>query len=310
MSTRPGEDDRVRREFRADLLHYFRDMLVSYWPDQISMETILADANLDAGKYIVDTPRPEDRWYHALKKIDSHNKLLNFVATVQQTLDVPNDELNRLYALEEGRLKEAELKLQAEQENDAIEQLYTAQHAHSVPPAGTQELADPTTIGSAPSSVGRIFVCYRREDTRYPAGWLFEKLAEHFGDAQVFKDIDSILLGDDFVEEITSAVGSCAVLLALIGDRWLTVIDDSGRRRLDDPGDLVRMEIEAALQRNVRVVPILVGDARMPSAAELPSSLARLTYRQALELSDSRFNYDISRLLRALDRILGGRESR
>jgi len=100
---------------------------------------------------------------------------------------------------------------------------------------------------------GRIFMTYRREDTAYPAAWLFDRLAGHFGRDQVFKDIDSIELGDDFVEVITAAVGSCDALLALIGDRWLSSTDRDGQRRLDDPGDFVRLEIEAALARDVRV---------------------------------------------------------
>ena len=155
-------------------------------------------------------------------------------------------------------------------------------------------------VESAAGSTGRIFISYRREETAYPAGWLFDRLAEHFGAGQIFKDVDSIELGDDFVEMITRAVGSCDVLLALIGDRWLTVIDKQGRRRLDDPNDFVRLEIEAALKRNVRIIPILVEGATMPYADELPPALAGLARRQALELSPSRFEYDTSRLLRVL----------
>ncbi|MDQ4028515.1 MAG: toll/interleukin-1 receptor domain-containing protein, partial [Actinomycetota bacterium] len=151
---------------------------------------------------------------------------------------------------------------------------------------------------------GRVFISYRREETAYPAGWLFDRLTDHFGKGQIFKDVDSIELGDDFVEVIHGAVGSCDVLLALIGDRWLTITDDDGKRRLDDPNDFVRLEIEAALERNVRVIPILVDGARMPRADDVPSSLARLVRRQALELSPARFDFDTSRLVRVLDKTL------
>lgn len=161
---------------------------------------------------------------------------------------------------------------------------------------------------SAPASPsvasGRIFVSYRREDTAYPSGWLFDKLAQHFGPDQIFKDIDSIQLGDDFVAVITAAVGGCEVLLALIGRQWLTISGEDGRRRLDNPSDFVRLEIETAITRNIRIIPILVEGARMPHAGELPSSLAELARRQALELSPSRFTSDTSRLLRVLDQIL------
>jgi hypothetical protein len=157
---------------------------------------------------------------------------------------------------------------------------------------------------SAAGSRGRIFISYRRDETAYPAGWLFDRLAQHFGSAQVFKDVDSIELGDDFVEVISRAVGSCDVLLALIGDQWLTITDLHGRRRLDDPDDFVRLEIEAALARKVRIIPILVDGADMPRADELPAGLSGLVRRQALELSPSRFEYDTSRLLKVLDTTL------
>jgi hypothetical protein len=121
-------------------------------------------------------------------------------------------------------------------------------------------------VESAEGSTGRIFISYRREETAYPAGWLFDRLEEQCGAGQIFKDVDSIELGDDFVEMITRAVGSCDVLLALIGDQWLTITDEDGRRRVDDPNDFVRVEIEAALTRKVRVIPILVDGARMPRA--------------------------------------------
>jgi hypothetical protein len=158
--------------------------------------------------------------------------------------------------------------------------------------------------GSIPAASGRIFMSYRREETAYPAGWLYDRLADRFGSDQVFKDVDSIELGDDFMEVITRAVGACDVLLALIGREWLTITDARGRRRLSNPHDFVRLEIEAALTRKVRVIPILVDGASMPDAAELPKSLARLVRRQALELSPSRFASDTGRLLNVLERTL------
>src|SRR5829696_2996673 len=159
--------------------------------------------------------------------------------------------------------------------------------------------------GSIPAPPGRIFISYRREDTAYPAGWLYDRLADRYGGGQVFKDVDSIELGDNFVEVITSAVGSCDVLLALIGPQWLTITDGQGRRRLDSSDDFVRLEIQAALTRKVLVIPILVDEARMPRAEQLPDSLAGLVHRQALELSPARFAVDTGRLLRVLDKTLG-----
>jgi hypothetical protein len=156
---------------------------------------------------------------------------------------------------------------------------------------------------------GRVFISYRREDAGYPAGWLFDQLAARLGADRVFKDVDSIEPGDDFAEMITAAVASCTVLLAVIGDRWLTAAGQDGRR-LDDPGDFVRLEIEAALARGVRVVPVLVGGVPMPRPEQLPASLAALARRQAVELSHARFSSDLAGLLKVLDKILGPASSR
>ena len=163
-------------------------------------------------------------------------------------------------------------------------------------------MASTPAAGNLP---GRIFISYRREDTAYPAGWLYDRLAGHFARSQVFKDPDpSIELGDDFVEVLTTAVASCDVLVVLIGDRWLTVTGQDGRRCLDNPDNFVRVAIEAALAHDVRVIPILVEGARMPDAEELPASLSKLARRQALELSPSPFDVDTGRLLRVLERTI------
>lgn len=150
---------------------------------------------------------------------------------------------------------------------------------------------------------GRIFISYRREDAAYPAGWLYDRLSDEFGGAQLFKDVDNLKPGDDFVEKITSAVSSCDVLLALIGPEWATIADHRGRR-LDDPGDFVRLEIEVALKRRVRVIPLLVGGAHMPSVEELPPGMTPLARRQALELTPGHFNRDAEELVEVLDDVL------
>ena len=125
---------------------------------------------------------------------------------------------------------------------------------------------------------------YRRDETEWQAGWIAEMLIGRYGEGVVFKDFDSIKPGDDLVEVIDEAVGSCEVLLALIGDRLLSMTGPDERRRLDDPADVVRLEIEAALARNICVIPVLIEGARMPRADELPDSLAKLARRQAIEL--------------------------
>jgi alkylated DNA nucleotide flippase Atl1 len=155
-----------------------------------------------------------------------------------------------------------------------------------------------------PLTSGRIFLSYRREDTRHLVGRVGDRLMDHFGDERVFVDVDTIEPGLDFAEAIAAAVGSCQVLLALIGDRWLDSTDRKGRRKLDDANDLVRLEIQAALERNIRVIPVLVDGVAMPTAEDLPPSLAGLARRQAFELSYSRFRDDAKRLVALLDRLV------
>jgi hypothetical protein len=164
--------------------------------------------------------------------------------------------------------------------------------------------------GSTPATLGRIFLSYRREETDFPAGWLHDRLAAHFGRDQVFRDVDDIPLGANFPEVIAKAVASCDVLLALIGSQWVTITDEEGKRRLDDPNDFVRLEIEAALQRGVLVIPILVRGAKMPPVQQLPASLAELVHRNALELSHTSFDFDTGRLLKVLDQTLAQEQAR
>src|SRR5207247_608008 len=101
----------------------------------------------------------------------------------------------------------------------------------------------------------KIFINYRREDAAGHAGRLYDALASRFGDENIFMDVDKLEPGVDFKEAISNAVGSCDVFVALIGKSWLSLQDQRGRRRLDQPGDYVRLEIDAALGRDVRVIP-------------------------------------------------------
>jgi len=153
---------------------------------------------------------------------------------------------------------------------------------------------------------GRIFISYRRHETAFAAGWLHDRLSHRFGSGQVFKDVNSIEPGDDFADVITTAVSSCEVLLAVIGDRWLTITDTAGKRRIDGMNDFVRLEIETALELGARVIPILIDGAKMPRADDLPASIAGLARRQALELSPNRLDFDLRRLLEALNNTLQG----
>jgi hypothetical protein len=157
---------------------------------------------------------------------------------------------------------------------------------------------------SRSAAPGRIFISYRHKEDGMAAGWLVERLAGHFGKDQIFKDVDNIELGDDFVKVIADAVGRCDVLLALIGRKWLTIRGDDGRRRIDNPQDFVRLEIEAALQRDIRLIPVLIEGTPMPPVDQVPPSLAALVSRQALQFSAAHAEPELDRLIKALDKTL------
>jgi TPR repeat protein len=146
-----------------------------------------------------------------------------------------------------------------------------------------------------------VFISYRREDSIAYAGRLYDRLQAHFGDEQVFMDIDTLQPGEDFVEAIQKTVASCDALVVVIGKHWLTAQDEKGQRRLDNPDDFVHIEIAAALERGIRVIPALVGGAQMPQSSNLPDALKKLTRRNAIPLPDIGFQQSVTSLIQALE---------
>jgi hypothetical protein len=154
------------------------------------------------------------------------------------------------------------------------------------------------------STFPTVFISYRREDTQGAADRLYDHLTEQLGDERVFMDIDSIPLGVDFEDVLREKLSSCQVVLPLIGQLWADVRDESGKRRIDDEHDYLRMEVESALARSdVQVIPVLVYGALMPRADQLPPALVPLCKRQALELHRTYFQASVDRLVYQLGRI-------
>lgn len=151
---------------------------------------------------------------------------------------------------------------------------------------------------------GGIFISYRRDDAKHAAGRLVDRLGRTFVRDQLFFDIDNIEPGLDFKKVLSEKVEGCDVLLAVIGPDWISSKDELGARRLDSLYDFVRVEIEAALARGVRVIPVLVDGARMPKESELPETMRPLTYRNAVRLTHERFAADAGDLSDALSRIV------
>jgi hypothetical protein len=153
--------------------------------------------------------------------------------------------------------------------------------------------------------MARIFVSYRRHDGRFVAFPLKERIEQRFGEGSVFVDVDNIPVGVDFRKHVESEIGRCHAMLVLIGDEWLATEAHTGKNRLFDPQDPVRAEIEAALARKILIVPVLIGDARMPAAANVPESIQALTFLNAAEVRGGRdLKADMARLVDVLGTLL------
>jgi len=151
---------------------------------------------------------------------------------------------------------------------------------------------------------GTIFINYRKDDTRWNALALYNELQKYFNKDQIFKDFNTILPGDDFVVSIENALRKCDVLLVVIGPSWLSMKDESGKRRLDDPDDFVRLEVSTALSRNIQVIPVLIDNTPMPKAGDLPENMKSLYRRQFVEIDNTRFEDDVRNLAEAIKKVL------
>ena len=151
-----------------------------------------------------------------------------------------------------------------------------------------------------------LFISYRRNDQPGFAGRLADALEEAFGRDNVFRDVEDIHPGDDFVLTIQKQLGRVNVMLVMIGPAWLTASKD-GARRLDDSDDFVRREVQVALESGIAVLPVLVDGALMPTLADLPDAIAALARRQAFVLSDAGWTTAIARLVACGSALLNAR---
>jgi hypothetical protein len=154
---------------------------------------------------------------------------------------------------------------------------------------------------------GSIFICYRREDSADMAGRMYDRLVDHFGQQCVFMDVEAIRLGYDFRSEIDQTIKACSIVIVMIGDKWLAQVD--GKRRIDDENDRVRIEIEAALRREIPIIPVLTRGAAHPTKAMLPASLQDLAYRHGTSIRHEHFRGDVDSLINQMDKLLVCHES-
>lgn len=149
-----------------------------------------------------------------------------------------------------------------------------------------------------------VFISYRRADSTAYSGRLYDRLISRFGKEGVFVDADNIKPGDDFIKILESTLVACKALVVVIGPTWVSARDDQNNQRLFAHNDYVRQEIEVALRRNISIYPVLVSNAPMPQAAELPDSIKDLARRQAIVISDHYFEDGVSRLMGSLNQVV------
>lgn len=153
----------------------------------------------------------------------------------------------------------------------------------------------------------RIFVSYRRDDSAVHARALYDQLVDSFGEERVFFDVEAIDYGDEFARIIDERIAACDVVVAVIGPRWLTLVDSDGRARITAEGDYVRREVATALRTRKQLIPVLVGGAGVPTADALPADLGALLARNFLALDDRQIGEGIDKLI---DAIRGQRATR
>lgn len=159
------------------------------------------------------------------------------------------------------------------------------------------------------SNLKSIFISYRRADSISDSGRIHDYLEHHFGRKNVFMDVDSIPLGVNFREFLEQQMRSCRILIAIIGPNWLTAVDDEGKRKLDDPNDWVRLEIETALRREISIIPLLVSGAKMPSSANLPEGLKSLSDWQSICIRPNPdFRRDTEKLINGIENLFNRSE--
>ena len=153
---------------------------------------------------------------------------------------------------------------------------------------------------------GKVFISYRHDDAAGFSHAIYDRLVEHLPKDHVFMDVAGIAPGADFAQRLETTVDQCQVLLALIGKRWAGD-EQSGKARIHDPKDWVRVEVGAAIRRGVRVIPVLLDGATMPAAESLPEDVRALSRMHAVDVRASRLNADVWDLTGSTITALGGK---
>jgi hypothetical protein len=250
--------------------------------------------------YVVDTEIGIIRERQA-KGEDVHFYPLVLTPTPESGLDVVRDRNLRprdgkplsSYSVNdrEQRMKDAADEIAKIAREIAARGIGSASQADKQPPLELPMLGAPVSV----------FISYRQEDSAFIAGRICDRMASRLGPEQVFFDVlDIIQPGEDFANFRSEKVSKCNPLVAIMGKRWLTTVDERNRRRFDEPNDIVCMEIETALKRGIWVIPVLVNGAVMPQPENLPEALKPLAHRQGLEISHASFDSDFERLIGAL----------
>jgi transcriptional regulator with XRE-family HTH domain len=284
------------------LLRYYREEFKGLQIDDAARQTGFAPATFLPWEVGLEVP--------------THDNVMRLASAYELMIDQTELLVQTLYAHEDEAGKKEQVNSEQEVERDAA-QIGTHQARRLSSPSGGPARISATGVDTSwipaiepdtrptisAEGAAAIFISYRRDDHAGFAGRIFDRLTINFGEGQVLCDAH-IEPGNDFVDELKCQLDGCKVIIAVIGTRWLNIRDDAGKRRLDDPADYVRMEIERGLNRDIPVVPVLVDGARMPSLTDLPASLEPFARRNGYSMSNIRFHSEITALILWLERLL------
>ena len=264
-------------------------------PYQLTLVAAAAMTAVSYGEYVTIAVRPVDAtasdiWVHSQSAVAT--ALFDYGKNQQNVMAV-----QQAYLMIAAQAMTAAPPPPAVGYPDPFEQLL-----QGVADTGEDQPAAPEAPAPAPAkSRHHLFISYRRSDSNEVVGRIYDRLVRDLGEDSVFKDVDNIPLGVDFVDYLDEQIKHSTGLLAIIGPTWLTVTDDQKRRRIDDPNDFVRIEVASALRQGIPVVPVLVRGAAMPSALDLPDDLQKLARRNGISVrADPDFHNDMTALIRKL----------
>lgn len=270
----------------------------------------LDGTSADGRRWVLDASDPLRRQIETLLKLDTRPfVVLVDGATMPRREELP-EELQRLASASQLNVRnDPDFRRDVERLANRLQPLL-AERTNAFAELGRRvgQFANNLRRSGSRDVSGQVFISYRRSDSAAYAGRIYDHVVERFGREAVFKDVDNIPIGVNFPDYLQKTLAKCTVALVLVGPHWLNAQSAEGKRRLDDPGDFVRIEVETSHRLGMLVCPLLLDGADAPRSEDLPESLRAIGWEQALPIrNDPFFRHDVGHLGRQVGRAMRGR---